>query len=232
MIFEKKTAVAEFIHRPNRFIAQVKLNDEILTVHVPNTGRLKEILLPGVKCLVRCEDNPARKTSHSLIGAWKNDMLINFDSQIPNQVVAEALLMGRVESLRQYDVIEREKTFESSRFDFRLKGDGLPDYYLEVKGVTLESGGIVSFPDAVTVRGARHLKELAAAKAMGFGAGLLFLVQLETAEYFTPNTPMDPLFTESLKQAAAKGVDIMAYLSHVTMKSLTLNRQIPVVIKT
>lgn len=230
MIFDKKTEEAIFIKRPNRFQAWVNLDGEEIMAHVPNTGRLKEILIPGCRCLIRHEDGPKRKTRHSLIGAWKGDILINFDSQVPNRVVEEALLARRIPRLEKADLVEREKTFGASRFDFRLKREGFTDYFLEVKGVTLERDTVVSFPDAVTERGARHLRELVLARQAGHGAGLIFVAQLENARYFTPNTAMDPDFTLALTEAMAAGVDVMAYTCDITTDSLTLARPIPVVL--
>ncbi len=230
MIFDKKTEEAIFIQRPNRFQAWVRLNDEKIMVHVPNTGRLKEILIPGCRCLVRHENGPNRKTRHSLIGAWKGEILINFDSQVPNKVVEEALLKKQIPLLARADLVEREKTFGRSRFDFKLIRDGYTDYYLEVKGVTLELDGIVSFPDAVTERGAKHLRELVLAREAGHGAGLIFVAQLADARHFTPNTVMDPDFTLALTEAHAAGVDIMAYTCDITTESLTLAREIPVIL--
>lgn len=230
MIFDKQTREAIFLERPNRFVAWVELDGEKIMTHVPNTGRLKEILIPGCRCVVRVEDNSKRKTAHSLIAAWKDEKLINFDSQIPNRVVEEALLAKRISMFQSYDRIEREKTFGKSRFDFKLSKPDAPDYFLEVKGVTLEKDEIVSFPDAVTERGARHLRELVLAKQAGFGAGLIFLVQLESAKYFTPNTDMDPYFTESLRYAMGNGVDVIAYTCDITTGSLTLKEQIPIVV--
>lgn len=231
MLFDKKTDEVIFLHRPNRFQAWVRLGEEEILAHVPNTGRLKEILIPGCRALVRHEDTAGRKSAHSLIAAWKGDKLINFDTQAPNKVVEEALLNGQIPQFSIYDVIAREKTFGRSRFDFRLTREGLPDYYLEVKGVTLEEDGIVSFPDAVTERGAKHLQELAKARQGGYGAGLLFLVQLENARCFIPNTRIDPLFSQRLSQARDNEVDILAYTCKVTTDSLTLAHPIPVIIE-
>lgn len=230
MIFDKETKEAIFLERPNRFIAWVELEGEKVLTHVPNTGRLKEILIPGCRCLVRLETDPRRKTRHSLIAAWKGSLLINFDSQIPNRVVEEALRSRRIPLFEEYERVEREKTFGGSRFDFRLTGSDGTSYYLEVKGVTLEEDGIVRFPDAVTERGARHLRELVLAKEAGHGAGLIFLVQLETARYFTPNTAMDPGFTDSLRYALENGVDVLAYNCTITTGSLTLDRPVPIVV--
>ncbi len=229
MIFDKITKEAIFLERPNRFVAWVELEGEKIMTHVPNTGRLKEILIPGCRCLIRFETQPKRKTAHSLIAAWKEDQLINFDSQIPNRVVEEALLAKKVSLLAEFDRVEREKTFGKSRFDFKLSKPDQPDYFLEVKGVTLEADAIVSFPDAVTARGAKHLRELVLAKQAGYGAGLIFLVQLARAKYFTPNTAMDPYFTESLGYAMENGVDVMAYTCEISENSLTLKDQIPIV---
>lgn len=231
MIFDKKTDEVVFLNRPNRFQAWVSLKGEEILVHVPNTGRLKEILIPGCRALVRHEDKASRKSAHSLIAAWKDGQLINFDSQAPNKVVEEALIKGRIAQFTAYDAITREKTFGRSRFDFKLTKQNAPDYYLEVKGVTLEDKGIVSFPDAVTERGTKHVRELVEVKQAGLGAGLIFLVQLKDAAYFTPNAKTDPVFAQSLAHAIKSGVDVLAYTCHITPRSLTLERPIPVIIQ-
>lgn len=229
MKFDKRTQEAIFISRPNRFQAWVDIDGEEVMAHVPNTGRLKEILIPGCRVLIRHEDGAKRKTAHSLIAAWKEDLLINFDSQAPNKVVEEALKEKKIPLYQGYEVIEREKTFGGSRFDFRLKKTGAPDYYLEVKGVTLENEGMVSFPDAVTARGAKHLRELVTAKKAGYGAGVVLVVQMDRASHFSPNTAMDPYFTESLQFAMDHGVDVVAYTCQVTTESLTLDQPIPII---
>lgn len=233
MKFEKEVVKGKFIDRPNRFQALVEVNDEVIMVHVPNTGRLKEILKPEVDVLLRVEDNPNRKTKYSLIGAYKGDILINFDSQMPNKVVKEALEAKLIDELKEYQVIEPEKKYGNSRFDFRLRKNidsfNKEDvYFLEVKGVTLENDKVVSFPDAKTLRGARHLDELTAAKKEGYGAGVIFVVQLKGAKYFTPNKNMDEGFTTSLKSAFLNGVDIFCYDCIVEMDSLKLDEIIKV----
>ncbi len=230
MIFDKETVKGIFLERPDRFRAYIDLDGERILAHVPNTGRLMEILIPGVPCLIRTEDNPARKTKYSLIGAWKDGKLINFDSQMPNKVAEEALINGRITKLQKYRKVEREKTYGSSRFDFKLSDDAEKCYYLEVKGVTLENDGILSFPDAKTERGTKHLKELIKAKSEGFGAGVLFVIQMEDARFFTPNSTMDPDFGKALKRAWESGVDIMAYTCKTEEDSLTIKNEIPVVL--
>lgn len=227
---------AIFIDRPNRFIANVILNSKtnnVQVVHVPNTGRCKEILVTGTKVIIRKSDNIQRKTKYDLIAAYKNDKLINIDSQIPNKVVEEALKNKRIPGLKEFKKIEREKTFGKSRFDFKLSDSPgiINEYYLEVKGVTLESNNVVSFPDAPTERGRKHLYELIEVKKSGRGAGILFLIQMEGAKYFVPNDNNDKEFGIALRKAALAGVDIMAYSCHVREKSIELNKPVKIVLE-
>ncbi len=160
MKITKNILKAEFIKRPNRFQAYVKINEKIEMVHVPNTGRCKEILIPGSTVILREENNENRKTRYDLIAGYKGDMLISIDSQIPNKVVYEALMNFKIEILKEYTNIKREKTFGKSRFDFKLEKENGEIYYLEVKGVTLENDGLTMFPDAPTERGTKHILEL------------------------------------------------------------------------
>lgn len=226
---DKRIIKAEFVKRPNRFQAYVKINGEEQIVHVPNTGRCREILLPGSIVLLREESNPTRKTKYDLIAGYKGNRLINIDSQVPNKVVEEALKNKKIESLQKYSNIQREKFFQNSRFDFKLSDDNGDVYYLEVKGVTLEHEGITKFPDAPTERGKKHLLELIEAKKKGYGAGVLFLIQMRDVESFSPNEEMDKLFSEALKLAYKNGVDIYAYDCEVGENFITLRK--PVTIK-
>ena len=228
MKIEKKTLRATFIRRPNRFQAYVVLNDEELMVHVPNTGRCKEILLPGSTVILREEGNPLRKTDYDLIGGYKGDRFINIDSQIPNKVVKEALLAGKIDKLKKYNIIESEKTFGKSRFDFRLSNAEGEVYYLEVKGVTFEEDGKVQFPDAPTERGTKHLLELVEVKKLGMGAGVLFLIQMEGVEYFSPHDERDKIFGDALRLADESFVDIFAYDCSVGEDFITLKDQVKV----
>ncbi|MBU3207963.1 DNA/RNA nuclease SfsA [Clostridium algidicarnis] len=231
MIIDKNIKTARFIRRPNRFQAYVELEGEELMVHVPNTGRCKEILTPGTEVILREELNPSRKTLYDLIAAYKGDKLINIDSQIPNKVVEEALKNGRVKDLSNYTGIKREKTFGNSRFDFKLMDEvSHAEYFLEVKGVTLEEFGITKFPDAPTERGTKHLLELIEVKKTGKGAGVLFLIQMENVKVFKPNDKMDKLFADSLILAKSKGVDIMAYDCLLGENFITLNNKIEILL--
>lgn len=226
----KKTIRAKFIKRPNRFQAYVELDDEELLVHVPNTGRCKEILIPGSIVVLRQEDNPARKTAYDLIGGYKGDKFINIDSQIPNKVVEEALRMGSVDKLIKYPHINREKTFGNSRFDFKLSDNKGNEYYLEVKGVTYEEEGKCMFPDAPTERGRKHLLELVEVIKSGRGAGVIFLAQMDNMNYFTPYDAMDEKFGAALRHAANNGVDIFAYECIVGESFITLKDSIKVIL--
>ena len=238
MKIDKKVREAKFVKRPNRFQGYVDIDGIEEMVHVPNTGRCREILKEGVTVLLRSEDNPNRKTRYSLIAAYKGDRLINIDSQAPNKIAEEALKNGAIEDLREYKYIRREKTFGNSRFDFKLgisKQDedeliASPEneYYLEVKGVTLEDNRETRFPDAPTERGTKHLLELIEVKRSGRGAGVLFVIQMDDVDYFRPNDEMDPEFGRALRLANESGVDVFAYCCKVNNQEITLYKRIPV----
>lgn len=230
MNIDKKVIYGEFINRPNRFQAYVKVDDETIMVHVPNTGRCREILIPGCTVMLREENGIKRKTKYDLIAAFKDEKIINIDSQIPNKVVEEALINGNIPSLRKFKTIEREKTYGNSRFDFKLTDDNGYVYYLEVKGVTYEENGIAKFPDAPTQRGRKHLLELVEAKNKGLGAGVLFLIQMDNMKEFMPYDDMDVDFGEALRIAYENEVDIFAYECTVDARSITLIKAITVIL--
>jgi len=230
MLIKNRVFIAQFIRRLDRFQANVNFEGEDLLVHVPNTGRCKEILIPGSTVLLREELNPSRKTLYDLIGAYKGNKIINIDSQIPNKVVAEALKDKKIEKLLRYNIIQREKTYGNSRFDFKLSNDRGEEYYLEVKGVTLEVDGKTMFPDAPTQRGRKHLLELIDAKKTGFGAGVIFLIQMSDIDSFTPYDDMDVAFGEVLRLACKSGVDVFAYECEVGEKFITLSKAVEVVL--
>lgn len=230
MKYEKRIFEAIFLERPNRFNARVLLNGEEITVHVSNTGRCREILIKGCKVYLREELNPTRKTRYDLIAAIKENKLISIDSQIPNKVIEEALKMGKLENLKKYNTILREKTFGKSRFDFKLSTDEDEVYYLEVKGVTLEDNGYSRFPDAPTERGTKHLMELIEAKKQGYGAGVMFLIQLEAVDKFSPQDKNDPEFGATLRLAKKCGVDIFAYNCIVEEDGLSINEPVEIIL--
>ncbi|MBU3102358.1 MULTISPECIES: DNA/RNA nuclease SfsA [Clostridium] len=230
MIISKRVVIAEFIRRPNRFEAYVNLNGKEIIVHVPNTGRCKEILVPGSKVLLREELNPSRKTLYDLIAGYKDNKIINIDSQIPNKVVDEALKEQKIQKLVKYNIIQREKTFGNSRFDFKLSNNMGEEYYLEVKGVTFEVDGKSMFPDAPTQRGKKHLLELIEVKKIGIGAGVLFLIQMSNIENFSPYDDMDGAFGEALRFAYKSGVDIFVYECEVGENYITLSKSVEIIL--
>lgn len=228
MRYNKKIYEGIFLKRPNRFNAHVLFDGEEIVVHVPNTGRCKELLIAGSTVLLREESNPTRKTAFDLIGVYKGNNLISIDSQIPNKVINEALVNKAVDKLVKYTNIFREKTFGNSRFDFLLSNEKAEEYYLEVKGVTLEEDGYCRFPDAPTERGRKHLLELIKVKESGRGAGILFLIQLGGVRKFSPNDETDPEFGEALRLAAKNGVDIFAYSCKVLEEEIILDKEVQI----
>lgn len=230
MILDKETKVVEFVRRPNRFQGYVMIDGKEELVHVPNTGRCREILIPGCKVLIRAENGANRKTRFSLIGGYKNGKLINIDSQAPNKIVEEALINKKIKGLEEYTTICREKTFGNSRFDFKLTNNYGEEYYLEVKGVTLEENGHSMFPDAPTERGRKHLLELIEVKNSGRGAGVIFLIQMSNISSFQPNEKMDKAFSDALRFAKSNGVDIFAYECNIGESFIELTNPVEILL--
>lgn len=198
---------ARFKERPNRFIAYVETVHGREICHVKNTGRCRELLVPGAEIYVQRNDNPARKTPLDLITVRKGTRLINMDSQVPNRVAAQWVLDSGFVSKQA--VVKGEKNFGNSRFDLYIE-DGKRKIFMEVKGVTLEDNGVVRFPDAPTERGVKHLKELTAARAEGYEAAVLFVIQMEQVLYLEPNDRTHAAFGQALRQAAEAGVQVLA----------------------
>lgn len=215
-----------FLQRPNRFIAQVLLHGQQETVHVKNTGRCRELLVPGAKVYLEQGRNPARKTKWDLIAVEKGDRLINMDSQLPNRVAEEWLVQG---GLGQFDQVLREQTWGASRLDFCLKSQDRIKY-VEVKGVTLEEGGRVYFPDAPTARGTKHLEELQKIRQQGMEAAVLFVVQMDQVTVFSPNDATDPAFGSALRRAAKVGVEIAAIDCRVRPDEVRPGQRVPVML--
>lgn len=216
---------AVFLDRPNRFIAKAELDGETVTAHVKNTGRCKEILIPGVKAVLAHAENPNRKTAFDLVAAYKGDLLINIDSQAPNKVYGEALNEGKI--FDEIVAVRPEATYGDSRFDFLVEKND-EKIYTEVKGVTLEDDGVALFPDAPTDRGVKHLRGLASLISEGFKASVVFVVQMDRADYFMPNYDMHEEFGLAVEEAVEAGVDVAAYTCRVTEDSMELAERIPV----
>jgi len=207
-----------FLARPNRFIAHIEIDGKEEICHVKNTGRCRELLPVGAKVWCEKSDNPARKTGYDLIAVQKGNRLINMDSQAPNAAVRQWLEKG---GLGQIENLKPESRQGDSRFDFSFTKDGKA-CFLEVKGVTLENDGVCAFPDAPTTRGTKHLRELTALAKEGYGAYVLFVIQMADVKYLHPNDITDPDFGAALRDAAAAGVQILAMDCNVTPETMTL----------
>ena len=207
-----------FRARPNRFIAHVEIGGREEIVHVKNTGRCRELLPPGAQVWCQESDNPARKTRFDLITVQKGHRLINMDSQAPNAAVKEWLSAG---GLGPIENLKAEARHGDSRFDFAFEKDGVP-CFLEVKGVTLETDGICAFPDAPTERGVKHLQGLTRLAREGYGAYVLFVIQMADVRYLHPNDATDPAFGAALREAAAAGVHILAMDCAVTADTMEI----------
>lgn len=220
-----KILPARFLSRPNRFVARVEAEGEELVCHVKNTGRCRELLVPGATVWLEESPNPSRKTKFDLIAVEKGDRLINMDAQAPNKVFGEwAAAGGFREGLT---LLRPETTYGSSRFDFYWESSKSRGF-VEVKGVTLEEDGIVRFPDAPTLRGVKHLDELVKAHEAGYEAAVCFVIQMEDVRWFAPNDVTHPEFGQALRKAAAAGVEILAMDCAVTPQSLTMGKSVPI----
>lgn len=223
-----KIVEATFLKRPNRFIAQVRINGREETVHVKNTGRCRELLLPGAKVILEdCSHNKNRKTKYSLISVWKEDMLVNMDSQVPNTVVYNALVQNKIPGLENLTNIRREVTFGNSRFDLYFESQ-YQKGFIEVKGVTLENNGLSMFPDAPTTRGTKHVLEMIEAVKEGYKGIIFFLIQMKGPKSFELNWSMDKNFSEAVKLASENGVEILAYDSIVEDNGIQIGNPIEV----
>ena len=213
-----------FLRRPNRFIAHVRIGGAEEVVHVKNTGRCRELLPEGTAVWCQASENMARKTKFDLISVQKGARIINMDSQAPNKAAGEWLAAGGLGDIEQ---LRAETKHGDSRFDFSFIKDGKP-CFLEVKGVTLESGGVCAFPDAPTERGAKHLRELTQAVGDGFGAYVLFVIQMADVSYLQPNDATDPVFGKALREAAKAGVQVLAMDCEVTPESMRIGKAVEV----
>ena len=218
---------AVFLDRPNRFIAHVELEGKVETVHVKNTGRCRELLIPGATVYLERSSNPLRKTACDLVAVQKGERLINMDSQAPNKVFGEFALSGGF--VPDVESLWPEYSYGDSRLDFALQTKS-GFHLVEVKGVTLEADGAVYFPDAPTERGVKHLRELQKAAAAGIDASAVFVVQMEKVSHMSPNDLTHPEFGQALREAKAAGVNVRAFACKVEPDGLTIDREIPVVL--
>ena len=230
MTYPTTVIPARFISRPNRFIALVDVNGRTETVHVKNTGRCRELLIPGATVYLAAAENPARKTPYDLIAVDKclpdgRTMTVNMDSQAPNAIAAEWLPVSGL--FPETATIRREVTHGDSRFDFCIQTSDTTAY-LEVKGCTLEQDGVALFPDAPTERGVKHIRELTALAREGCPAYILFIIQMKGTHTFRPNDATHKAFGDALREANAAGVHILAVDCRVIPGTVTVDGYIPV----
>ena len=215
----KNIKQAIFLDRPNRFIAHAEVNGHVETVHVKNTGRCRELLIPGAEVWLTAPGTPDRKTEYDLIAVRKsNGILFNIDSQAPNIVVKEWL------GSQDFDRVIPEFRYGDSRIDFFMEKDSRK-YLMEVKGCTLEIGGIGYFPDAPTERGVKHLRELIKAQEEGYRSALAFVIQMDGVEKVLPNTGTDPAFAEAYHNAIQAGVQVLQLPCHIEPDSLEIIKE-------
>lgn len=215
-----------FLARPNRFVAHVELDGETVVCHVKNTGRCRELLVPGATVYLQESGNPARKTKFDLIAVDKGGLLVNMDAQAPNQVFREWAEAGQF--VPGLTLLRPETTWGKSRFDFYWELSTQRRGFVEVKGVTLEENGHARFPDAPTLRGVKHLEELALCRQQGYEATVCFVLQMAGMADFAPNDATHPEFGAALRRAAQSGVEVLARECTVTPATLALAGSVPV----
>ncbi|WP_125606821.1 DNA/RNA nuclease SfsA [Lapidilactobacillus bayanensis] len=223
-----EVSLAIFQERPNRFIAICQLADQQVTVHVKNTGKCRELLIPGVTVAITHNHNPQRKTAYDLIAVNKNGNWINIDSQIPNDLAANGLQSGLITlpGVPKIKTVQREVVYLDSRLD--IAGSFVDDrkFFVEVKGVTLERNGLAAFPDAVTTRGLKHVHTLTTAQRSGYQAFLLFIVQMIGIDALTINAKLQSELAATIKTAQQAGVQVLAYDCDVTPATITLRQPV------
>lgn len=215
-----------FINRPNRFISEVDIQGKLVIAHVKNTGRCKELLIPGSKVILEKVKSPNRKTEYDLISVYKGDVLVNIDSQAPNKVVREYLLKG--ELIPGITLLKSEKTYGDSRLDFYVETQDGRRIFIEVKGVTLEHNKIALFPDAPTIRGVRHVRELIECVGEGYEGMIIFVIQMKNVHSFQPNGITHPEFEKVFWEASMHGVQIQAFDCLVNPDSISIDQVIPI----
>lgn len=229
MKISAKLIPATFIKRDNRFRATIQVEGHPVRAHLPNSGRLRELLVPGRRVLLAAAQTPGRLTSYDLLMVDLDGTLVSVDARMPGHLLYEALQSGRFGEFAGYAEAQREVTYGQSRLDLALEGG--PDggrCFIEAKSVTLVEDGVALFPDAPTQRGRRHLGELARARAEGHRAAVVFVVQRDDATSFSPHDEADPAFGQALREAAQAGVEVYAYKCRVSEREVTLNVPLPV----
>jgi sugar fermentation stimulation protein A len=221
--------LGKFVERPNRFITMVEVDGKVVRSHLPDPGRLKELLLPGAELLLRpAPDGSERKTKFSTVMVNHKGQLVSLVSALPNRFVKESLQQGDISIFKKFEYVRAEVPHGNHRFDFLLKDRNKKPFFLEVKSVTYVENYLAKFPDAVTERGARHAKALAELVRNGNGAGILFVCQRPDANRFEPMWDRDPKFAKALLEAKETGVEVWCITTQVSETQMTFEKEIPV----
>lgn len=224
----KNIKKAKFLERKNRFIGEIEIEGKIELCHIKNTGRCKELLLKNAIVFVEQVKNDNRKTKYSLISVLKDNLHINIDSQIPNYVILEAIENDKIKEIQEISFLKKEVFYKNSRFDIYFEKNDGKKGFIEIKGVTLEENGVVKFPDAPSKRAIKHINELILAKKEGFETYIIFVIQMESCLYFTPNKDTHLEFYNTLKKAYKEGICILAYNCFVDKNKIFIKNSVPV----
>lgn len=232
MIVYPEVHLARFLSRPNRFIAECELLEtgEQVTVHVKNTGRGKEVLVYGAEVALSHQSSQKRKTAYDLVAVKKVEQWFNIDSQVPNALAAQGLLDGTIilpELNGQISFLKREQRYGDSKFDIYIETDTGQKAFVEVKGMTLENEGIGAFPDAPTLRGLKHVKELTQAITEGYQCYVLFIAQFEQVRVATINKAMQPTLAEAILAGEQSGLRVLSYNCRVQPESIQVLKRLP-----
>jgi sugar fermentation stimulation protein A len=231
MRIERPLLEGAFVARENRFRARVRLEGREVAAHIPNSGRLTELLSPEYPVLLSEAWSPGRVTDYDMLMVSLPHTLVSVDARLPNQLLHEAFEAQALPQFEGYPVVRQEVTYGDSRLDFLLEADGKRQpCFIEVKSVTLVRAGVGYFPDAVTERGRRHLRELQRASLDGKRAAAIFVLQREDAQAFAPHDESDPAFGEALREVVADGVEVYAYSCQVSRREVVLHERIPVLL--
>lgn len=222
-----KVKQASFLRRDNRFTCLVKVAGSIETAHLANSGRLETVLTPGRTVFVAERASPKRTTKYDVVTAALGETFVSVDDRMPMELVNEALVQKALPHFRQYSSIRREVPRGRSRLDFLLSSR-TSQCFLEIKSVTLVRNSVAFFPDAPTERGRMHIESLVWAKKEGYEAAVIFVIQRDDAEGFTPNDEVDPEFSQALRLAQIKGLGIYAHKCHVKPNEIELAEQVPI----
>jgi sugar fermentation stimulation protein A len=228
MFYQDELIPATFENSLNRFVAVVKFNDNICNVHIPTTSRMRELLYPGANVFISYNSGKNRKTQYDLKAVIYNGILVSIDSGVPNKILQKALSNHDIDKLSDWSLDKCEVVYGNSRLDFRLSRGG-EIMYVEAKSVTLVNEGWALFPDAPTSRGTRHLFHLINAVENGHQASVIFIIQREDANSFSPNTATDPVFAAALKEAYNAGVQVLPLKCIVTAKSIKIVAEVPII---